>query len=188
MKCLDLVFLAMTALAVGTVSGTKAAPTQWPFAQGGNNHWYEFVSAERIRWDDACTAANAVGWHLVTITSQAENDWLCANIYPTQWEWPYAKVWLGATDISGDWHWVPEAGSEEPWDYTNFYPGEPNHQPGEYYLEAYLHTGLGMWNDIDVAGGTPISWTLGYVMELPEPTAMSLLALGGMALLRRRSR
>jgi hypothetical protein len=197
--------LAVVGFAVGAAQGT---PVQWQTGLGGNGHWYDFVESYFGTWDAARDAAAASVLEvspgvfktgaLASITSSAENNWLVAHVYPpVPVGWNYAKVWLGGyqdpsdpgySEPAGGWKWVAPAGeSPEPWSYTNWYFGEPNGQPGEDYLEAFLHLG-GAWNDIDIAGGVPNSWTIGWIVEwVPEPGAAVLLLVSG-ALLRSRIR
>ncbi len=76
-------------------------------------------------------------------------------------------------DSEGDWNWV----TGETWDYTNWYPGEPNNSGG---LEHGLNFHPGeTWNDTQISGG----YLLGYVVEfeaspVPVPAAAWLFGSG----------
>ena len=133
------------------VKAAAATPVQWPLSEGGNGHFYEFVDMHGVLWTQARDSAAAMTWsgtsgHLATLTSQAENDWVCNTLNP-------GPAWLGgyqaadAPSPSVGWHWV----TGEPWAYTNWYPGEPN--DGGTGNEWALHFELGRpscsWNDLD---------------------------------------
>jgi len=87
------------------------------FYYAPNGHYYEFVSDSGITWDDAKIAAEArtlygLNGYLVTVTSDAENDFIAPKLG--------GDGWMGASDATteGNWEWVtgPEAG-------THFYNG-----------------------------------------------------------------
>ena len=61
------------------VPGTMASPVQWSIADGGNGHYYEAVLVpEGISWTDAdlIASSKAGDWHLATISSAEENDFV----------------------------------------------------------------------------------------------------------------
>ena len=88
---------------------------------------YEFVTAS-LSWQDAKTDAetrahNGQQGHLVTLTTQAENDFVHANVTRI------GNTWMGASqptpsDPAADgWVWV----TGETWSYSNWNtPDEPN--------------------------------------------------------------
>jgi hypothetical protein len=86
----------------------------------------------------------------------------------------------GSVEPGGGWEWL----SGELWSYTNWRVGEPNNLYGdEGSLEIYSHPATrGTWNDVQ---NTIL--LNGYIVEYtPEPAMLSLLGLGGLALIRRR--
>ncbi len=114
--------------------------------------------ADKISWEEARDAAAASAYqvtpgvflqgHLATVTSEAENAWLVANLYQVlgylHAAWLGAYQDTGAPDYSepdGGWTWI----TGEEWSYTNWYSGEPNDHldPGssENYLVAWLEAG-----------------------------------------------
>lgn len=129
-----------------------------------NKHFYEFVVAPKISWEDARNEADGKNYqgmqgYLVTITSAAENAFVSAKLK--------GQGWIGASDqeTEGVWKWVtgPEAGlhfsdqyvtgfcqATTAWgingNYANWYQGEPNNcgDGGEDY--AHFYPG-GVWND-----------------------------------------
>ena len=74
--------IAIIALLVACPAAAKEVaerPVQWKKADGGNGHWYLAVSVpDGINWVEAQLQALARGcrWHLATITSQDENDFV----------------------------------------------------------------------------------------------------------------
>ena len=53
------------------------SPIKWDGNRGGNNHWYELVEhPEAIGWQEAREKAIRRGGHLVTITSEAERQFV----------------------------------------------------------------------------------------------------------------
>ncbi|TAN46736.1 MAG: hypothetical protein EPN21_19640, partial [Methylococcaceae bacterium] len=144
------------------------------FTDGLIQHYYEYVSAPSgISWTDAKTAAalrsyNGMPGYLVTITSQAESDYIHTSL-------PNSDAWIGASDhyteinaatsattyanqstADGNWYWVtgPERGtkfssgnvSPTTITYANWTGGEPNGtNGGEDYGQIYTS---GTWNDI----------------------------------------
>ena len=81
---------------------------QWKAADGGNDHWYEHVSAGAT-WTAANTAATARGGYLATVTSAAENTFVNGFLPPT------VEAWVGGyqdrsgltfSEPLGGWRWV----------------------------------------------------------------------------------
>lgn len=162
----------------------NSTPIQWTVADGGNDHWYDFVPAF-LTWDNARTAALSrthlgLDGYLATITSQAEQDFLNSN-------WPFnSNYWLGGSDQAseGNWIWVdgPEAGLEiGGTSYENWDNGEPNNLffnvPPENYVYGWV-TPDGSWND------NPGTQEYFYVVEFSGqianvPIAPSILYLFG---------
>ena len=77
-------------------------------------HWYQFVACAKT-WTDAKTFAENHGGHLVTITSEAENQFLVDN--------GNTYSWIGFTDEAeeGNWQWV----TRETVSYTNWGRQQP---------------------------------------------------------------
>ena len=159
-------------------TSTNANPTF--FSDTG--HYYEFVTvSDPILWQDAKVAAenrifNGIKGHLVTITSQAENDFVSSlATSPSR----IAEGWIGASDAEeeGIWKWVtgPEAGTQF-WQggpspggstvggsYANWGTFEPNNVTGPIITEGEDFAQIapdGMWNDF------PGVWRMpGYYVE-----------------------
>lgn len=145
-------------------------PAPLPLFDG---HYYEIV-LESVNWATANEAANAsslegcASAHLATITSQEEQD----AIYEALGN-EIAFAWLGARQVGDEWQWV----TGEPWEYTNWQPGEPS---GESDATA-LHVGGGgvpspdgwiydgKWND------TNPDWSYPYMVEYDECLPIPLI-------------
>ena len=151
-----------------------------PFS--GNGHFYEFIEAKDISWNDAKAAAEArtlygMQGYLATITSAAENDFVAAKLA--------GNGWIGASDAGaeGVWKWVtgPEAGTQFSsgsnavnGQYENWAPGEPNDYKfggqvpeGEEYIHFWGDgVNKGTWNDFpnSVVPGFGLS-IAGYIVE-----------------------
>ncbi len=170
-----------------------AVPVQWTTASGGNNHWYEAVYVPQgISWIDARDTAPSVlpQGYLATIASAAENDFVLSLIDEDKY-WFYDipgggsfGPWLGGTDAAqeGVWQWV----TGEPWNYTNWFPGQPDNWAGiENYLIYFWNTSparSAMWNDLANWPLPPIAGIKGYVVETPEPASILLLAIAALGL------
>ena len=165
-------FVASILVAVASclVSSTNAsAASVWT----DNGHAYEVVYAEGITWTDARNAAQnlGAGWDLVSISSQAENDWIISLLPSSP---PYrSHFWLGAsrpTETPDGWGWTSGdpfafAGwgfGEEPNDWRNGFP--------EGNKVAFDFRGYWGWNDTSNDAGLPI--VRGYVAESASPVPL----------------
>ena len=148
--------------ASANADGIVLGQTTWA---DGNQHRYAIVELSSANWAAASADIATIlpGYHLATITSQAEQDFVWNFLVQTTgagWEW-----WLGGfqdlvteTDPAEGWQWV----TGEPWVYTNWRSGEPNNAGG---IEDHLAFDGGRWND----EGTAISIIRGYVAEIAPP-------------------
>jgi len=95
---------------------------------------------EELAWGDAKRACQEKGGHLVTISSQAENDLVAGLLRDNG----VSKAWIGYSDKNreDDWQWV--TGGSGP--YTNWAPGEPNDAGGKED-GAEICADDGAWND-----------------------------------------
>jgi hypothetical protein len=168
-------------LLVGTATGQ-------PVYFEGTGHYYERID-EELGWDEAKLAAEQLSYmgvngYLVTIRSQAEQDFIEAFLLPSpgiagSWTGGYQPP--GSDEPAADWSWV----TGEAWDFTNWTGEEPNQSGG--YEEDFLEIqDDGGWNDLRS------SQVLSYIVEypVPEPSvlALSLLGVSGVVLRRRRRR
>ncbi len=157
------------------VATAKATVVEWEISEGGNGHFYEAIGVSvGISWTDANKAANLKGGYLVTITSQAENDFVHALINnATYWDYPCGP-WIGgyqpegSPEPAGGWRWV----TDEPFLYSNWNDQQPNEWQGNN--ENRIHFGFTprtpFWNDVPDAATTPEGLRIrGYIVEMvPE--------------------
>jgi gliding motility-associated-like protein len=154
-------------------------------------HYYEYIPALGIRWDDAKVAAEnrtyfGLQGYLTTISSDAE-----AQLTGEQ---AAGTGWIGGTDeeVEGVWKWAtgPEAG-------TVFWNGlstgsSPNfafwntNEPNNLIDEDYAHITapgvgiIGSWNDLPIAGDAVGDYQpKGYIVEyggMPGDPTLTLSA------------
>jgi cysteine-rich repeat protein len=124
------------------------------------HHCYKLFSANPVIWTAAevdCTLVGA-GWHLATITSDQERDFIDTVIDPT------GGTWIGLSDISVEGTFVWANG--EPFSYTSWNGGEPNNfGGGEDCVESIEEdpSQTDDWNDLGCNNTRP------YLCELTPP-------------------
>ena len=124
-----------------------------PVTNPSNGHQYMVID-EGLSWDAANAAAqatiyNGAAGHLVTIESQAELDWMLANLV-------FDRPWIGLfhntqspnySEPAGGWEWV----TGEPTNFFNWASGEPNNTSGSGGPEDYAEMfATGVWNDAEL--------------------------------------
>jgi len=170
------------ALILALLAGCKQSPTR-PAAttcpsgkvKGPTGHCYEAVLAPGLSWYDAKLACESRGGHLVTITSQIENDFVFSLVSDINAFW-YLDMygnglgpWLGgyqeagAPEPDGGWHWV----TDEPWVYTNWEYGQPDNAGilNQNALRFFKEGGLigSKWDDGEAYNA--VEHRLGYICE-----------------------
>ncbi len=194
---------------------SMTTPTQGaPVIDPGSRHSYEFIK-EGKTWADARSAAAskstaAQSCHLATITSQAENDFVVAQLFGSLEK----DVWIGGerrvpcvgldNDNASNWGtWI----TGEPWSYTNWAPNSPDDCPDSClkYTPGEEEAGPShppAWDEEECSDGTaPPGEEIWYLVEC-EPRnfapalsgfavvilSLSMLASGWWALKRSRTR
>ncbi len=101
-----------------------------------NGHYYKFYDVG-MTWYEAKEYCESLGGHLVTITSEEEN-----NLIQSFAQQNKCGIIIGFTDEleEGKWKWV----TGEDVVYTNWRSGEPNNEWNEDYADIYIS---GTWND-----------------------------------------
>lgn len=125
-----------------------AEPIQWTLSDGGNGHFYEAVSTP-LTWQEAQDYAYGRYWagmrgHLVTLTSQEEQDWVWENLDSLHQFYLGGYQEPGSIEPGGGWRWV----TNEPWEFSNWSPNEPNNSNGGEELLEFSGGHDGFWNDI----------------------------------------
>ena len=93
-------------------------------------------------WQQAQLQAQSLGGNLVTINTQAEQDWLVSTFGGTE------SLWTGLTDeaTAGQYTWA----SGETSTYTNWYSGEPSSSADHVQDYVYINYGQpGKWDDLE---------------------------------------
>jgi hypothetical protein len=182
-----------------SAGSVRGAIVQWQIADGGNGHYYALVGdyadpMQRWSWETSKLMAESMTHlgmqgHLVTISSEAENQFLADTFYPGPDEpWP---TWIGLTDneayggfessnqlnpeIDG-WVWV----TGEPLVYTNWTPGNPDNLNDEdFALMGSQHRDHHMWNDQQSGTGGHAPFFVEFE-PVPEPSSFVAWLLLGM--------
>ena len=135
--------LAVTQIALVSGASAQSTAVQWRVEDGGNGHWYQGVVADGCTWTSARTAALAMGGDLVSLGTQAESDWVYAQIasQPTLWNNRIGpRIGLvqdptGAEPVGG-WGWSDGT----PLKYTNWnidgFYGQPNPVDGDQCIDS----------------------------------------------------
>ncbi|MGD8833425.1 MAG: putative Ig domain-containing protein [Desulfobacteraceae bacterium] len=164
-------------MVVFTASITLGEPRQWSAADGGNDHWYEVIinknaqgEPARLTWTDAKAAADAKSgnWHLVSITSAAENDFVY-NLFkddPNCWIVDlkyYNGPWIGAyryyqpfVPVNRQFLWD----NGEQFSYSNWAPSQPDGS-GNYVHFWSVGYEQNTWNDQKTNTPIPVA----YIVE-----------------------
>ena len=163
--CLPIFSLGLSLLAVAPVGAQ--AWTKSPIS----GHYYQMTSS-RMTWKDAEKAAQSAGGHLVTIRSQAENDWVY-NTFAKGLTTMGDSLWIGYTDESKEGSWIWSGG--DPMGFENWDTKEPNNAGGvEHFACMYgsvsAHAAQSRWNDVP---NLPPGFASGYygLMEAKRTSA-----------------
>lgn len=167
-------FAFILSLSLMPMSSTLAQDdgASMPIYNAANGNYYQAVAGS-LTWSQANEAANAMSYegcpgHLVTITSQAETDFLVANGMGLAFEWLGAYQSADGAEPDGGWMWV----TGEPFTYTNWAPSEPSNDAfgdDEDVLQM-MSLGdanpLGQWNDSIDSDSPDYQYALnGYIVE-----------------------
>lgn len=90
-------------------------------------------------WFDAYSRCEALGGHLVTITSQEEQIFIASYLKTIHYT---NSTWIGTYSDVENWHWV----TGETFEYTCWTKGNPDNADGNEWF-AYLYNNQFEWND-----------------------------------------
>ena len=158
-----------TTCSLTTCIGESIGPIEWSPASGGNGHGYELVVVpEGVTWHEASDMALQMGGHLATLTSYEEHLFVFENlasdvsVYTDGFWGPLFGAYQDedADDYSepdGGWRWV----TGEPWDWTNWLPGQPDNgdgieSVGQFVIQPPNGDLLGHWNDWAATSSAPL--------------------------------
>lgn len=105
-----------------------------------NGHYYKLYESAST-WKKAKSLCESLGGHLVTITSEGEQNFVYNNIAGNRY------AWIGATDEAkeGSWKWI----TGETWSYTHWASGQPDNYNGNEDYACFW--GNANWNDFAVS-------------------------------------
>ena len=134
--------------ATGTGTGNFSITPFAPLAEATDpSTGIRYVAFNAAGWNAAEAFAQQLGGHLVSINSQAEQDFVWQNFGNVAGV--DRRVWIGFSDAASEGSFAWADGS--PAKFTNWNPGEPNNSGGvEHYAE--LLGSNGRWNDLNEAG------------------------------------
>jgi choice-of-anchor C domain-containing protein len=116
----------LSSLAIAAGASAQDA-VQWRVEDGGNGHWYQFVTQE-VSWTAARANAESVGGHLVTLGSEAEHVFTASlpGVSSLDCNGPFIGLRQaeGAPEPAGGWYWI----TGEPLSYTNWGIGLPSNE------------------------------------------------------------
>ncbi len=156
--------LFQISVAYGQIVPLQATPTPIPLPQDfvwienpDNGNFYVLVN-EAMTWNEANNFAESMGGHLLTISSQEENDFafLLAKSMSI-------NTWLGLMRVTNGYGWV----TGEPLEYTNWASGAPNNIGGIEIVAEFIQNGE--WDDI--TSGMRKQFLVEIEGELAEKTA-----------------
>jgi len=106
-----------------------------------------YLAINATSWTAAEAFAQQLGGHLVSINSQAEQDFVWQNFGSLGGI--DRRVWIGFSDASSEGAFAWSDGTAAK--YTNWNPGEPNNSGGVEHFAELLGSN-GRWNDLNEAG------------------------------------
>lgn len=113
-----------------------------------NGHVYQRYEDE-MDWNEAKTYCESLGGHLVTVTSQGEQDAVEKILVNGKFE----AYWMGAYVKNKQWYWI----TGEEFEYQNWSPNEPNDEDEDMCMQMfYDYKGtlnyIGKWDDSYIDG------------------------------------
>ena len=130
-------------------SPALADAVQWRVEDGGNGHWYALFTFDDgdSTIFDAQAIAESMGGYVSSVRSTAENNWIYNTFGNTRFGAYQDTSSPDYSEPNGGWAWI----NGEPWDYTNWLPGEPSNSNGNEDGAAVCCGGR--WNDVRIENG-----------------------------------
>ena len=160
---MKLLSIACLVLCVGfTMNANAQSPTGVTFTPVVfNGHTYQLTPSPDT-WTASEAYALTLGGHLVSITSQAEQNFIVSTFLGANSPLANSPLWIGLTDQPNhDSRAYTNWTTGEAVTYTNFFQGEPNNlQTNEDYVALNWHYSFGssstqgQWNDLPNGGST----------------------------------
>jgi hypothetical protein len=179
---LKLSIAVLFAASASVGSTLRAGVISGPIVDPANHHSYYLLDADS--WTASEAEAKTLGGDLATIRNAAENAWVFDTFSGGQ-----RNLWIGLNDggFTGTFSWA----DNEPFVYSNWDVAnvQPNLGPERWVFIVKGNLGNGElaehWHDI-IDNPTPsyfwVGPVYGVVEVVPEPSALILVALGGLAL------
>jgi len=180
--------LSAVVLAV-MVNTSHADVYQWAIGDGGNGHFYEPMALSAcVTWFEANDLATAAGGYLVTLTSDAENNFVFDLIDDDAYWWSTGVSvrgpWTGGLLVDQQWTWV----TGEPFSYTSWgigQPGPADVQSAEdcIHYDQWGDVRMATWNDMYRWEAATHSYVIEYetnpaVVPVPGAFLLGVLGLG----------
>ncbi|MCD7773994.1 MAG: leucine-rich repeat protein [Clostridiales bacterium] len=141
-----------------SATSSDSRPSNVPAEASEFNGNYYLVYDSYVTWEEAEANCEALGGHLVTITSEEENTFVAALISPYS-STSKNSFFIGFTDKDSEGNWVWVTGEDVT--YTNWDRGEPNNGNGGGEQDyATMVKGKSVWDD--EWGNTVLSY---YICE-----------------------
>ncbi len=132
----EVVYTASDKITFTVTNHTEFEPYR---TEAWNGHTYKLYDYDFVSWVEAKTFCEQNGGHLVTISDQAENDFVWNLIQNSS----RVGCWTGGrTSNHSSWSWI----TGESFGYSNWASDEPNNSYGiEFYTQMWRSSGK--WND-----------------------------------------
>jgi len=152
------------------VTLSPPVPISPVFTNSANGHYYVLLSPATWAWSERVGVA--LGGHLATVRSQAEQNWIYDAF--SRFGGLNRLLWIGLNDVATEGRFAWSSG--EPVNFTHWSPGEPNNAlTGEDFVTMYQpgHTYAARWNDWGERvfdGNRPFNGVLELMAPMGPPT------------------
>jgi hypothetical protein len=167
MKKLWVIVMLLFPIVFGLGRSGRAELVEW----SNNGHLYEVLIDTEATWDQAKAQAEALGGHLVTITSAEEQEFIEYLLVTSSAQ--TGAYWIGLIETTTEGIYTWDNG--ESLSYVNWYPGQPDNALGQFGGENRGHivwavepeashfANRGKWNDLRAEG-----WDINPFGDYPD--------------------